>query len=82
MKYALRTEPMEYNFDVQYILEDENENVLLKMKGDRLRDMYKFYTKNKQQAKDILNATVFDPPVPKEAIDFFVEETYNQIASY
>ena len=63
MKYALSTEPMEYNFDVQYILEDENENVLLKIKGDLLRDMYKFYTKNKQQAK--------------EAIDFFVEETYN-----
>jgi hypothetical protein len=77
MKYTLRKEPMEYNFDVQYILEDEN-GVLLKMKGDRLRDLYKFYTKNKQQAKDILNSTEYEPPVSKEAIDFFVEETYNK----
>ena len=78
MKYTIRKEPMEYNFDVQYILEDENGDTLLKMKGDRLRDLYKFYTKNEQQAKDILNSTHLDPPVPKEAIDFFVEETYNQ----
>jgi len=77
MKYTLRTEPMEYNFDIRYILEDENGTALLKMKGDRLREMYKFHAKNEQHAKDILNATVFDPPILKEAIDFFVEETYN-----
>jgi hypothetical protein len=35
------------------------------------------HASNKQQAKDIFNSMVFDPPVPKEAIDFFVEETYS-----
>jgi hypothetical protein len=77
MKYTIRKESMEYNFDVQYILEDENGDILLKMKGDRLRELYKFYTKNIQQAKDVLNSTHREPHVPKEAIDYFVEETYN-----
>lgn len=77
MNYTIRKEPTGTDFDVRYVLEDENGTSLLKMKGDRLRDLYFMHAQNKQHAKDILNTTVFDPPIPKEAIDLFVEETYN-----
>lgn len=78
MKYVIRKEATGINFDVQYILENENGAVLLTINGNCLREMYNFYTKNKQQAKDVLNSTLFDPYVSKEAIDFFVEETYEK----
>jgi len=76
MKYTIKKEPTGYDFDMNYILEDEN-GVLFKIKNEKLREIYRFFTKNKEQAKDILS-TYNDSPVPKEAIDFFVEETYDE----
>jgi hypothetical protein len=82
MNYTVKKQPTGYDFDVQYVLEDEEGSFVLSMKGETLYTLYNHYTKDKEDAKDVLNSTYnqpsMPPPVPKEAIDYFVEETYNK----
>jgi hypothetical protein len=82
MNYTVKKQPTGYDFDVQYILEDETGAFVLSMKGELLTNLYRNYAKDKEDAKSILNSTYNEPsmppPVPKEAIDYFVEETYNK----
>ena len=75
MKYSIRTEPTGYDFDVYYILEQDSKE-LFKSKGNTLVDTYALFGHNMELLKIIMH---HDKDNPKEATDYFVEETYKAL---
>ena len=72
MNYTIRTEPTGYDFDVHYILEQDSKE-LFKFKGSYLIDTYPLFGHNIELLKIIMHHGM---GTPKEATDYFVEETY------
>jgi len=72
MNYIIRTEPTGHGFDVYYILEEDTRE-LFKFKRSYLIDTYPLYRHNIELLKIIMHHGMDNP---KEATDYFVEETY------
>jgi len=74
MSYTIRTEPTGYDFDVYYVLEQDSKQ-LLKIKGGTLFDTYALFGHNMELLKIVMH---HGKDNPKEATDYFVEETFKK----
>ena len=78
MSYAIRTEPTGYDFDVCYILVEDSKE-LFRHKGSSLIDTYSLFAHDMELLKIIMH---HGKDNPKEATDYFVEETYKALKKF
>lgn len=71
MNYTIRTEPAEG--DVYYILEEDSKE-LFRFKKSAFMNTYSLFGHNKELVKIVMHHNL---DTPKEATDYFVEETFN-----
>jgi len=74
MNYTIRTEPTGYDSDTYYILEEDFKEVF-KLKGSSLFDTYALFGHNMELLKIVMHHGMDNP---KEATDYFVEETFKK----
>ena len=72
--YTIRKEPVEKDFDVYYILEQDSKQ-LFKIKGKALYKLYALFG-DVEKLKDTLYVADQGTDLLKAATDYFVEETY------
>jgi len=73
-EYTIRTEPTGYDFDVYYVLEQDSKEVF-KLKGSSLFDTYALFGHDMELLKIVMHHGKNNP---KEATDYFVEETFKK----